>query len=156
MRVTPFVLAGSLLLAASPLSAQGKPDFSGTWKLNTEKSDPAGGGGRGGGGAATLSITQDADKLVINAQMGEQTRTSTYLLNGQESTNPGMRGSESKSKARFEGATLVIESTMAMGDATITTKEVRSLSADGNELTVVRTSTTPQGEQTRKLVYDKQ
>ena len=135
---------------------QAKPNFSGTWKLNTEKSDPMGGGGGGGGGGGmtmgALTITQTETELVTEQSFGEQVRKSTYFLDGRESTNPGMRGGESKSKARWEGNALVIETTSVMGDNTVTTKSVRTLSDDGKTLTVVTT----RGETTRKTVYDKQ
>src|ERR1041384_1681515 len=47
------ILTAAALLATvalRPALAQGdkKPDFSGTWKVNTEKSDPTGGGGGAG------------------------------------------------------------------------------------------------------------
>ena len=46
--LTVAALLGSIAL--QPVLAQGKTDFSGNWKINTEKSDPMGGGGGGGGG----------------------------------------------------------------------------------------------------------
>lgn len=140
---------------------QAKPNFSGTWKINTEKSDPMMGGGGGGGGmgmmAAPITITQTETELVVERTMGEQVVKSTYYLDGRESTNPGMRGSESKSKARWEGTSLVIETTSVMGENTVTSKEVRTLSEDGKTMTVVRTGPGRGGEvTTRKTVYDKQ
>jgi len=41
------------------------------------------------------------------------------------------------------------------GEVTITTKETWKLSADGKTLTVDRESTTPRGNQTSKLVFNK-
>jgi hypothetical protein len=166
MSVRNLTFAALLASAVfSPVSAQSKPYFCGSCKLNVEKSDPlgglGGGGGGGGGGMATsaTTITQTADKLIIETKRGENVTTATYNLDGTESTNTSQRG-ESKSKASWDGASLVIntESTFngANGAMTVTSKEVRSLSADGKTMTVVRTSQTPNGEQTRKTVYDKQ
>jgi hypothetical protein len=140
---------------------QAKPNFAGTWKLNVEKSDPAGGmggGGGGGGGAAPgpLTITQTATELVTEQTFGEQVRKATYYLDGRESTNPGMRGGESKSKARWDGNSLIIETTMMMGENAMTTKTVRTLSEDGKTMTTVTTRPGPSGETTRKAVFDKQ
>ena len=66
--MTARFLSTAALLAAfatAPALAQAKPDFSGSWKLNVEKSDPMGGGGGGGGGGmmrdAVTTITQTAD-----------------------------------------------------------------------------------------------
>lgn len=162
-------------VALSPLAAQAKADFSGSWKMNMEKSDPMGGGmggggmggsGMGGGGMGmgmampVTIITQTAAKLTLETKMGENTRTLSYLLDGSESVNPGARGGDSKSKVQWDGSSLVIhtESTFTgpNGAMTVTSKEVRSLSADGKIMTVVATRTTPNGEQTTRRVYDKQ
>ena len=168
---TRFLTVATLLssVALQPALAQGKqPDFSGTWKMNMEKSDPMGGRGGGGGGGGGMggmtmgatTITQTATELKLSTPMGDQTRTVTYALDGKESTNPGMRGGETRSKAHWDGNSLVIESTSTMngqnGPMTITSKEVRTLSDDGKTMTVVTTRTTPNGEQTTKRVYDKQ
>ena len=157
--------AALLAFATAPALAQAKPDFSGSWKLNVEKSDPMGGGGGGGGGGgmmrdAVTTITQTATELTVVTKFGENSRTATYKLDGSESVNPGMRGGETKSKAKWDGATLVLEHVRNMsgpnGDMQMTSKEVRSLSADGKTMTVVTTSQGPNGEMTRKMVYDKQ
>jgi len=165
MSVRTLTLTTALLASAviGPAAAQGKPDFSGSWKLNVEKSDPmggmGGGGGSGGMAMAPITITQKDGKLSIESKRGEQVTTAVYNLDGSESTNTTMRG-ESKSKVSWDGNSLVItsESTFngANGPMSVTSKEVRSLSADGKIMTVVRTSQTPNGEMTRKTVFDKQ
>jgi hypothetical protein len=182
MRI-PLVLlvAGSL---ATPGLAQDRPDFSGNWKLNQDKSDPPGqmgpggpggppgqrppgsermGGGMGGGGGVgrpvELFITQMGDKLVIDQKGTERSQLVTYSLDGRESRNPGMRGADVVTTSRWDGATLVTEGqstfTTPMGEMTVKTREQRSLSEDGRTLTVVITTTTQRGEFVRKLVYDK-
>jgi hypothetical protein len=161
---TIFALA-ALSLATAPVVAQ-KPDFSGSWKLNAEASDPMGGPGGGGqrgpggmGRATELFITHSDSKIVIEAKMGDQSRVTTYYLDGRESKNPGMRGAEMTTKSTWAENTIVTEGentmTTPMGEMTIKTREVRSMSADGKQMTVVLTTTTPQGERTRKTVYDK-
>jgi len=151
--------------AATSALAQGKADFSGAWKMNVEKSDPMGGGGGGGGGGgmmrdAVTTITQTATELTIVTKFGENSRTLTYKLDGSESVNPGMRGGETKSKAKWDGASLVIESISNVsgpnGDMQVASKEVRSLGADGKTMMVVVTRQGPNGEMVRKSVYDKQ
>ena len=100
--------------------AQSKPDFSGTWTVNAEKSDPppqgrgGGGGGRGPGGPIT--IKQTATELSITTEGRRGPQTLTYKLDGTESSNPGRGGSMTvKSKAKWDGSTLVIETTQDMG-----------------------------------------
>lgn len=162
-----LVAVAALTLIAAPLAAQ-KPDFSGSWKLNAELSDPAmapGGGGGGGGGragmgrATELFITQSDSKISIESKAGDQTRMTSFYLDGKESRNAGMRGAEMVTKSTWVDNTIVTEGentmTTPMGEMKIKSKEVRSLSADGKQMTVVSTFTTPQGDRTRKMVYDK-
>ena len=158
-----FTLVALTMALVLPFTAraQSKPDFSGTWTLNTEKSDPppqrGGGGGRGGGrgmGAANLTIKQTASALTIESEGRGGPVTLTYKLDGSESTNemPGRGGTvTAKSKAHWDGSKLVIETTRDMGGNTVTTTETRSLSADGKEMTV---ETTFNGN-SRKTVYTK-
>ena len=169
MRRILFSLAATIALPLA-LVAQGKPDFSGSWKLNADKSDPApqtggGGGGQrpGGGGmgrATELTITQTATKITIDQKMGDRSRTVSYNLDGSESKNPGMRDNEMVTKSHWDGTTLVTEGDNTvkspMGEMNIKSKELRTLSADGKEMTVVSTVISPRGENTRKTVYDKQ
>jgi hypothetical protein len=74
----------------------------------------------------------------------------TYKLDGTEVTIEG-RGGPQKAKAAWEGNNLVITTTIDAGGQSVTTKAVRSLSADGKEMTVV--TTTPAGD--RKQIYTK-
>jgi hypothetical protein len=150
LAVLTFALSVGLLAQA--------PNFAGTWKLNAEKSEMGGGGrmgGRMGGGmmGGELVVKQTAAELSVTR--GEN--TSVYKLDGSESTNQGMRG-ETKSKARVDGSTIVIDSTSSFegpnGAMTITSKEVWSM--DGGSLVITTTRTTPRGERTTKMVYDKQ
>jgi len=114
-----------------------------------------GGGGRGPGGPMT--ITQTAAELTIErAGMGGQTTKSVYKLDGSESVNPGGRGGESKSTAKWNGAKLGIKTVMAMGETTMETTAVYSLSADGKVLTVEQTRQSPNGEVKSTMVYNKQ
>ncbi len=175
MNLTGLALA-AVTLIASPLLAQ-KPDFSGTWKLNTEKSDsiparpPGGGGGPGGqrpggmGGGmggmrpSELFITHSDSKMVIEQKMAERTTLLTYYLDGRESKNAGMRGAEMATKSTWMENAIVTDGentfTTPMGEMTIKTHEVRSMSEDGKTMTIVSTVTSPRGEMTRKTVYDK-
>ena len=128
--------------------AQMKADFSGTWTLDAARSDApmAGRGGGGRGPAGPVVITQTAAEIVIGP--------ATYKLDGSPSVNEG-RGGQVTSKAKWDGAKIVIETTRDMQGMSITTKEVRSLSADGKDMTVETAISTPQGDINRKQVYTK-
>jgi hypothetical protein len=77
-------------------------------------------------------------------------------LDGSESVNKMGMG-EAKSKAAWDGANLVITGKQAIstpqGDIEIDSKDVYSVS--GSTLTLTTTRTTPRGENTRKLVFNK-
>ena len=149
------------LIVPSPARAQSKSDFSGAWTLDAAKSDApmAGRGGRGGpAGPVTLTIKQTAAELTIETKRGDQSQTATFKLDGSESKNETMgRGGAQTvaSKAHWDGAKLVIESTREIQGFAITTKEVRSLSADMKEMTVETRISTPQGDIDQKQVFAK-
>ncbi len=163
-------LAAALAVPALVL-AQAKADLSGTWTFDEAKSDPApappgggggggggrGGGGRGGGGTPTkLVIKQTGADLTVESTLANGAQTAVYKLDGSESVNKTAMG-QSKSKASWDGANLVIAGkqsiTTQQGEFEIDTKDVYSVS--GSTLTVTTTRTTPRGENTRKLVFNK-
>ena len=162
----PLVLSLVLAVAITTLVfAQGKPDFSGTWVLDTANSDL----GRGSPAGkqmpmrtVTLVLKQTSDTLTIQRTVGEQKETALYKLDGSVSTNKLPSGNESKSTAKWVGATLAIKTTAEISNpedgAKIKTEmtDVRILSADGQVMTVVVTRQTPRGEVKQTLVYNKQ
>jgi hypothetical protein len=143
----------SSLLLSPAVHAQTRPDFSGSWTLDAARSDPplAGRGGRGAGrgaGAAPLVVKQTDTEITIGP--------ATYRLDGSESVNAGRgRGGaqQVKSRARWDGARLVIESTREVQGFTVTTREVRTLDANGKDMIVETTIGTPRGDQTLKQVF---
>jgi hypothetical protein len=169
MRRTLFLTAVLVLAIAALGFAQAKPDFSGTWTLDLDKSE-MGGPGPGGPGAdrpgrgqgypldAKFVVKQTASELSIDQQVGGNSNLIAYKLDGSESVNAGMRGGQVRSKARWDADKLVVESTQTMntpdGERTLETKEVRSLAADGT-MVVERTTVTPRGTRTQKLVFKK-
>src|SRR2546428_98086 len=129
--------------------AQAKADFSGTWTLDTAKSDPAPQGRGGGGGAASVTIKQTGNELAVTSEGRQGPQTMTYKLDGSESTNQvmGRGGAQSvKSTAKWDGSSLVIETTRDFNGMSITTKEVRRLANGGKEMHVDDTTPTPSGD----------
>lgn len=153
--------------------AQAKTNFSGSWTFDQAKSDqPAaqgrrggGGGGRGGGAGvpASLMIEQTPTQITIERAMGPAGTTSAvYKLDGGESSNALGDVFLSRSKVSWEGPNLVITTVKDMGQGpngmmSEDLKEVYSL--EGGVLTVVSTMrvtpAVPNGNRTRKLVYNK-
>ena len=168
--IVVVALAAALAVPALVL-AQAKADLSGTWTFDEAKSDPApgppggGGGGRGGGGGgrmmgggtpSKLVIKQTGAELTVESTLPNGAQTAVYKLDGSESVNKMGMG-EAKSKATWDGANLVITGKQAIstpqGEMAIDTKEVYSVS--GSTLTVTTSRTTPRGENTRQVVFNK-
>jgi hypothetical protein len=144
-----------------------KPDFSGKWVLDPEKSvmggGPGGGppGGGGGGGRAgggmgggPITITQTATELTIERTMGENVVKTVYKLDGTESVSETQRG-KSTSVSKWDGAKLVTTIKMETQQGTRESNEVRSLAADGT-MVVETTRQGQSGPTTTKQVFNKQ
>jgi hypothetical protein len=84
--------------------------------------------------------------------------TSIYRLDGSTSNNQ-VQSPEGPltvtGTARWEGASLVIETRREIQGMTITTREVRTLDATGKEMTIEATTQSPQGEVKRKVMLIK-
>jgi uncharacterized protein YdeI (BOF family) len=116
-RARTGILATAVLAVATMAFAQAKADFSGSWAPEVDPAAaPAGGGGGGGRGmmAGPMTVKQTATDLTVERSVGENKIVQVYKLDGSESVNKQMgRGGEVeiKSKAKWDGAKLVITST---------------------------------------------
>ena len=171
-----LALAAIAVLLGAPAAtvlAQGT-DFSGTWNLDRDSSElpqGRGGGGRGAGGrrgggragrgglmAETLAISQNATSITVEQQSGDQSRTIEYAIDGSETTVEVGNGTLTVS-ASWDGAVLVTEGTQSIetgrGNFSFDITERRTLSSDGQTLTLETTRVTPRGDQAFRLVYRK-
>jgi len=153
------------LLLVSTALAQ-KPDFSGTWVFNSEKSQlPEMGRRRGGGGGGTITITHKDPKItmvtVTETQRGERKLEVELTLGGDPVKVAGRMGGDSVYKGYWDkdGKNIIIETEMTIDRGgqvfTMTGKLTYQLSADGKTLTCDQVRTTPRGDMESKLVYDK-
>jgi len=175
-----ITLSAMIILAflAMPLSLNGqtgKVNFSGIWTLNADKSEMGGGPGgppqgqppqdrRMGGFGGDFTATQEATLLTVERTMTRQsgetvTTTSKYTLDGKESVNSTGRG-ESKSTATWsaDGKTLKITTsrTFDMGGESRTMNSTEEWTlTDDKTLSIKTMMSTPGGEMTTKMVYDK-
>ncbi len=155
------VIAAAVLAVSSVTFAQAKPDFSGTWTVDTVMPAPTtppagtppagGGGGRMGG---PMTVVHKGDTLTIERTMGENKMTTTYKLDGSQSINKQMgRGGaevEIKSVAKWAENMIIIIDNRPGPDGTM--QEIKQTwSLDGGVLTIERTT----GQGTRKTVYKK-
>jgi len=150
---TLFVIAA----AASVAMAADKPDFSGDWKMDVDKSvfPP--------GIPAPTSLTRKIDhkdpalsvNSVQSSPQGDMTSDAKYSTDGKETTN-SMMGNDVKSKAMWEGKTLVITSNANFGGADVKLVNKWTLAEDGKTLTDVLGISAPQGDFEMTFVLVKQ
>jgi hypothetical protein len=139
-------------MLAAPAAGQSRPDFSGSWTHDVERSRTATGaarttassGGTAGGSFAfsgrsgapvVLNITQRGGTLTIERVAGDRRTTVVYKLDGSESVNT-VSDLTMRMKSRWEGNRLVSEgmqlATVNGQQRSIAIKEVRSIEPDGS------------------------
>ena len=152
-----------VLLMTSPFWANGqagKPDFSGTWTLNADKSNLGDGGGQRFGGGDFKAV-QEANLLSVertrtNPDGETMTTTSKYTLDGKECVNTTGRG-ESKSTAKWsaDGKALTIVTVSSFNGNERTSTEVWTLT-DSKTISIASTRQGRDGEEVKTTrVYDK-
>lgn len=155
MRRTGLILAGVLLLAAG-VSAQGKPNFSGDWKLNTSKSNfgqmppPA---------SLTEKITHADPSLKVQTEMtGDFAFNSdfSYTTDGKECQNAIGDQFKMTSTVKWDGDILVFDSKMDFQGNAMAGTDKWTLSPDGKTITVQRHFSGPMGDGDSVIVLEKQ
>ncbi|HYV99105.1 MAG TPA: hypothetical protein VE967_16735 [Gemmatimonadaceae bacterium] len=161
------------LLAMSPRTspAQQHPDFSGTWKQDTSRTQSIGGGtgnreraggGRGGGlglgpPAQELVIVQTAHTLTVTERRDSSSAQTIYALDGKRQTNVMTSGRSSGTTAVFVTTwknerleTKISAPPGPRGGAATTYVETRFIDRDGS---LVIETTIPGRANLRRLVY---
>jgi hypothetical protein len=145
-------------------TAADRSNFSGTWKLNSSKSEM---GNFGRFAAHTVKADQKDDAITIAKTSpsfnggDDVTVTETLSYDGKETETTVFGNSKRKSTARWsdDGKTFTISYTLML-DFNGQTNEIKgtetwTLSDDGKTLTVQNHSTSSQGERSTKAVYEK-
>ena len=138
------------------LSAQ-TPDFSGTWRLNHDASQftpPVFSHGRGGASAESLYITHAANGTLTVGTETNGAQAWVYKVGGESDVLWGQEGSLTVAP-RWDGRRLVVEGNRKTAGVGEYLREIFSLSADGQTLTVEIATTTPDGPRTNTVVYTK-
>lgn len=141
---TLFVIAAA---TTSLAMAADKPDFSGSWKLDVDKSvfpppipPPT---------SMTRKIDHKEPAISVDqtttSERGDQSATLKYSTDGTETTNTFM-GNALKSKGVWDGNALVITGTANMGGADVKLTDKWTLADDGKTLTDVLSISAPQGD----------
>ncbi len=150
MRIISMSIIACFLVVATG-SAQSDRDFSGTWKLNSKRSNlnemtvPT---------DSAIRIEQSPASLTLfgTLQEGGASRTSAYPLDGRsERSKAG--ASVSTTVTKWEGSALLVN-TIVSGPTNYTVMERWKRSPDGNTITVKRTLVRNTGEIESILVYE--
>ena len=156
--LTSAVAIGTLVIAAASVSAQSKPNFAGKWTIVPDANSAAAISGRGGTLGAEFTAVQDDKTVTVvtnNPQLGEL--KTVYNLDGSETKNPINFGGQSVdrvSKVKWDGAKLVITTTISMSGNVAETTQSWTLDGSGNLL--VETLSTFTGQSTTtKATYKK-
>lgn len=147
-----FVIA----ITANMAVAGDKPDFSGTWKIDLNKSvfgpapPPT---------SMTLIIDHRDPDISLHQSStgpeGDRNVIAKYSTAGKETVNDFM-GTPVKSKAHWDGKTLVIDSSLDSGGAEVKLTQKWILSDGGKTLTDVLSSSSAQGDLEITFVLIKQ
>lgn len=149
-------LALLCLALAGIAAAQGTADFSGSWVLNTNKGENL---GMVAAIQETLVVEQTQGELKVDFtdvfQGNTTTRQVTYDLSGKPVENFAAMGDRSETVSRWTESGLLTTWTSegAIAGTQVVRTEIRTLSEDGNIMTV----STARGERPAMvLVYEKQ
>jgi hypothetical protein len=132
--MTRLLLALGLALTLGPAVAlQTRPDFSGTWRLDEERSiSPT---YPGFVGPVVWVITQAPDTMTVEIRRGERAFTAVFTIFDKPPAGPPRPPSY---RAHWDGDTLITETTQDIEGQTVVTREARSLQNDGREMIVER------------------
>jgi hypothetical protein len=151
--VSAALIATSLFLAAS--QAQAAPNFSGEWKMNSVKSDF---GQVPMPDLLTRTIKHSDPVLEISTHQkgsqGERTTQLKYTTDGKECINKLPSG-DAKGTAKWQGSSLVVESSLEVQGGTSKQRETWTLS-DGGKVLTIQNHVSGQREFDVKYVFDKQ
>jgi hypothetical protein len=153
-----LMIAASFCFCSSIIAAQTKPNFSGVWKMNREKSKfpamfPAMGNIRDVVSKIEHKEPNFSESMTITGVDGDRTVEVKYTTDGKETTMklPYLTGSV-KATAKWEGDALTVE-----GKAEeFNVRGKYTLSADGKTLTKAGHLSTPNGDVDGIIVFEKQ
>jgi hypothetical protein len=162
LQVLTLSLICSFLLTSTSAFAANKTDFTGEWTLNEDKSDFGDGPAFA---AIKIVVKQEGETITIErTRMGrdgeERTSSETLTMDGKENISENERGSSSSVVSwSGDGTNLIITSKREFNrdgqTFEMNSKEVWTLSEDGKILKIQSDTSSPRGERSVSLVYDK-
>lgn len=131
----PFSALVIVIAFASVGTAQQRPDFSGTWTMDEGRSESP--THEGFLSPVKWVIRQSPKQLIVEITRGPKAMTLTYTLYEKPPTGTAAGGVPSY-RGYWDGDKLVTESAQNIQGQTVTTKEVRLLQQEGQQMLVER------------------
>lgn len=159
MRVFALLAVLSFAPALQPEALAQVADFSGTWRLDLERSDPR----RMPGGTGTIPLTDAEIKISmvgedvrvvrnIDTPQGARVIDVTYSTDGKPHEIVGPMGAPVKIRAKWAKEKLRVSYTLSRGGFDIDITDIWSLSEKG-ELTLLQSSRVGEQLNNRKEIY---
>jgi hypothetical protein len=147
-----LMIATIFCLCASIATAQTKPNFSGVWKMNPQKSKFERSGPDGIQSKIDHKDTAFAESLMVSTPNGDRATETKYTIDGKETAQEVM-GRSARTSAKWDGDSLIVEWKVEDGFL----RRKLTLSPDGKTLTMVVTQSRGSGEQAEDtVVFEKQ
>ena len=134
----PAALALGLIVQAMTST---KPDFSGTWTMDRDRSESA--MQEQPIGQVTVSITQTGQNLTIQTTRDGKPEVATYTIEALPN-GPGVIGAGTR-RAYWDGLKLITEGAGNVQGQTVSVRESRTLNATRTEMTIESTVTVQHG-----------
>ena len=142
--VLAMTVAVFSLMAPLPGTPDTKTDFSGTWEMDSARSESPHSGGDSQG-PVTVVIKQTDSELSVETRRDGQRETIVYKMDGSQTEKPAPDNGPYRWRAEWEGSKLTTETHRNINRTAVTVLEVRSLADNGKEMTVNRTLTVQHG-----------
>ena len=143
----------TLLVAAA--GAQTRPDLTGTWKQNMEKSPTKSSWLKSYVNKIELQDTNLKVTTTTAGDRGERTYDRSYVI-GKEQKSQDREGDQFTTNVKWEGNALVFETVEKEHDAVLTSREVWTLSDEGKTLTKNIHRSGPRGDSDQQYILEKQ
>jgi hypothetical protein len=154
-----FLFVSTMLLLSVSIIAE--TNFSGTWKMNIQESDP-GCPCRTGTLMAPEEAVQTIKQkdsvillsLIQHGSSGELRAEMTYMTDGSRCTNE-LEDCRLVSEARWDGSDLIVKSHMETSPDIPDWQDRWTLSGDGQILTIERNPSSLSGQDSQKFVFER-
>jgi len=141
--VLAMTVAVAALMAPLPGTPDTKTDFSGTWEMDSTRSEsPHSGDSKG---PVTVVIKQTDSELSVETRRDGQSETIVYKMDGSQTEKPAPDNGPYRWSAKWDGSKLTTETQRNINRTAVTVTDVLSLAKNGNEMTVNRTLTVQHG-----------